>query len=55
MADIVDEHRVLLRVFEGGNLDEVAGTLHDHIDVEIHKVDLEGIVERRRSMAMASA
>jgi DNA-binding GntR family transcriptional regulator len=55
MVDIVDEHRVLLRVFEGGNLDEVASTLHDHIDVEIHKVDLEGIVERRRSMAMASA
>jgi len=55
MADIVDEHRVLLRVFQGGNLDEVAMTLHDHIDVEIHKVDLEGIVARRRSLVKASA
>lgn len=53
MADIVDEHRVLLRVFEGGDLDEVARTLHDHIDVEIHKVDLENIIARRRDEATA--
>lgn len=48
MSDIVDEHRVLLRVFEGGDLTEVARTIHDHIDVEIHKVNLENIIARRR-------
>lgn len=48
MVDIVDEHRVLLRVFEGGDLGEVARTVHDHIDVEIHKVNLESIIARRR-------
>jgi len=51
MDDIVDEHRVLLRVFERGDLDEVSRTLHDHIDVEIHKVDLENIIARRRKEA----
>jgi len=53
MDDIVDEHRVLLRVFERGDLDEVSRTLHDHIDVEIHKVDLENIIARRRNEASA--
>lgn len=51
MVDIVEEHRVLLRVFEGGDLDEVSRTVHDHIDVEIHKVDLENIIARRRNEA----
>jgi DNA-binding GntR family transcriptional regulator len=49
MPDIVDEHRLLLHVFEGGDLGEVARTVHDHIDVEIHKVNLESIIARRRS------
>jgi DNA-binding GntR family transcriptional regulator len=49
MADIVEEHRTLMRVFASGDIDDMAHAISDHIDVEIHKVDLENIIARRRS------
>ena len=49
MADIVQEHRVLIEVFRLGNMADMANAISDHIDVEIHKVDLENIIARRRS------
>lgn len=49
MADIVEEHRTLMRVFASGNIADMAHAINDHIDVEIHKVDLENIIARRRS------
>ncbi len=49
MADIVQEHRVLVEVFRLGNMADMANAISDHIDVEIHKVDLENIIARRRS------
>ena len=49
MADIVQEHRVLIEVFRSGDLGDMASAISDHIDVEIHKVDLEHIIARRRS------
>ena len=49
MADIVQEHRVLIEVFRLGNMADMADAISDHIDVEIHKVDLENIIARRRS------
>lgn len=49
MADIVDEHRTLMQVFASGDIDDMAHAISDHIDVEIHKVDLENIIARRRS------
>ena len=55
MADIVDEHRTLIRVFASGNIADMAHAINDHIDVEIHKVDLENIIARRRSEAAAAA
>jgi DNA-binding GntR family transcriptional regulator len=55
MADIVDEHRTLIRVFASGNAADIAHAISDHIDVEIHKVDLENIIARRRSEAALAA
>jgi len=49
MADIVEEHRTLMRVFASGDIGDMAHATSDHIDVEIHKVDLENIIARRRS------
>jgi DNA-binding GntR family transcriptional regulator len=49
MADIVEEHRTLMRVFASGDIGDMAHAISDHIDVEIHKVDLENIIARRRS------
>lgn len=51
MADIVDEHLTLIRVFGSGNRVDMACAISEHIDVEIHKVDLENIIARRRSEA----
>ena len=55
MADIVDEHRTLIRVFASGNAADMAHAINDHIYVEIHKVDLENIIARRRSEAAMAA
>ena len=55
MADIVQEHRVLIEVFRLGNMADMAGAISDHIDVEIHKVDLENIIARRRSETVQAA
>ena len=55
MADIVQEHRVLIEVFRLGNVADMAGAISDHIDVEIHKVDLENIIARRRSESAQAA
>ena len=49
MPDIVQEHRALMQVFGSGNQADMAAAISDHIDVEIHKVDLEKIIARRRS------
>jgi DNA-binding GntR family transcriptional regulator len=55
MADIVDEHRTLIQVFASGNAADMARAINDHIDVEIHKVDLENIIAKRRSEVAAAA
>lgn len=55
MADIVDEHRTLMQVFGSGSAADMANAINDHIDVEIHKVDLENIIARRRSEAAVAA
>lgn len=55
MPDIVDEHRTLMRVFASGDIADMAHAINDHIDVEIHKVDLENIIARRRSEVAVAA
>jgi len=49
MAAIIDEHQVLLDVFATGDLEAVARALTDHIEVQTHQVDFEGIVDQRRA------
>lgn len=49
MEAIVEEHWELIRVFRSGKVGDMARAISDHIDVEIHKVDLENIIARRRS------
>lgn len=49
MVDIVDEHRTLIKVFASGNLSRIAKALEDHIDVQTHAVDFQGIIERHRA------
>jgi DNA-binding GntR family transcriptional regulator len=49
MPAIVDEHRVLTDVLRSGDSEAMARELHDHIGVQIHQVDIAGIVDRRRS------
>ena len=53
MLDIVEEHNTLIAVFQSGNVTDMALAISDHIDVEIHKVDLENIIARRRSESQA--
>ncbi len=55
MAAIVQEHRTLIDVFRSGDMQDMAREINEHIDVEIHKVDLEKIIARRRSQAPAAA
>lgn len=55
MTDIVQEHWELIRVFGSGKLRDMAEALSDHIDVEIHKVDLEKIIAARRTEAARAA
>jgi DNA-binding GntR family transcriptional regulator len=49
MPEIVEEHRVLTAVFRKGDVDAMAQALEEHIDVQTHKVDFEGVVARRRA------
>ena len=53
MLDIVEEHNTLITVFQSGHVADMAQAISDHIDVEIHKVDLENIIARRRSETLA--
>ncbi len=55
MRDIVDEHHTLIAVFQSGKTSAIATAISDHIDVEIHKVDLENIIARRRSESARTA
>ncbi|MCY7304764.1 MAG: GntR family transcriptional regulator [Rhodoferax sp.] len=51
MLAIVEEHHALMKVFASGDITDMAHAISDHIDVEIHKVDLQNIIARRRSEA----
>ena len=55
MPAIVEEHRTLIQVFASGDATDMAHAISEHIDVEIHKVDLENIIARRRSEAALAA
>lgn len=55
MASIVEEHRRLIEVFRSGDAQDMAREINEHIDVEIHKVDLENIIAKRRSETSAAA
>lgn len=55
MAAIVEEHRRLIDVFRSGDVSDMAREIEDHIDVQIHKVDLEKIIAQRRSQAAQAA
>ncbi len=49
MQAIVEEHWELIRVFRSGKVADMARAISDHIDVEIHKVDLEKVIAERRA------
>jgi DNA-binding GntR family transcriptional regulator len=49
MADIVQEHRTLVRVFEGGDLKAMTKALDDHINLQTHAVDFISLIARRRA------
>jgi len=49
MPAIVEEHWRLIEVFRSGDVADMAREINDHIDVQIHKVDLENIIAQRRS------
>jgi len=49
MADIVQEHRTLVRVFETGALKAMTKALDDHINIQTHAVDFLGLIARRRA------
>ena len=49
MADIVQEHRTLVRVFETGDLKAITKALDDHINIQTHAVDFLGLIARRRA------
>jgi DNA-binding GntR family transcriptional regulator len=55
MEAIVEEHWELVRVFRSGKVADMARAISDHIDVEIHKVDLEKIIAERRVEAQRTA
>ena len=55
MQAIVEEHRELIRVFRSGKVGDMARAISDHIDVEIHKVDLEKIIAERRAETQRSS
>ena len=49
MADIVQEHRTLVRVFETGDLKAMSKALDDHINIQTHAVDFIGLIARRKA------
>jgi len=49
MLAVVEEHWELIRVFRSGKVADMARAISEHIDVEIHKVDLEKIIAERRA------
>ncbi|MEZ0167910.1 GntR family transcriptional regulator [Microvirga sp. TS319] len=49
MAEIVQEHRTLVRVFEAGDLKAMTKALDDHINTQTHAVDFIGLIARRRA------
>ncbi|MEO7241917.1 MAG: GntR family transcriptional regulator [Variovorax sp.] len=58
MDAIVLEHWALIDEFRAGDVGDIARALQNHIDVEIHKVDLKKIISERRrqaSRALATA
>ena len=55
MASIVEEHRTLIDVFRSGDAGDMARAIDEHIDVQIHKVNLEKIIAQRRSETRAVA
>ena len=55
MEAIVEEHITLIEVFRSGDEGEMARAIEEHIDVQIHKVDLENIIAKRRSEVSITA
>ncbi|MEI6759516.1 MAG: GntR family transcriptional regulator [Betaproteobacteria bacterium] len=55
MAAIVDEHLRLIEVFRSGDEADMAREIEEHIDVQIHKVDIENIIAQRRSQTVQTA
>jgi DNA-binding GntR family transcriptional regulator len=49
MAEIVEEHRVLMEVFRMGDVTAMAKALDEHIAEQTHRVDFERIVAERRA------
>jgi DNA-binding GntR family transcriptional regulator len=49
MADIVQEHRTLVRVFTTGDLKAMTKALDEHINIQTHAVDFLGLIARRRA------
>ena len=55
MDAIVEEHRRLIDVFRSGDVADMAREITEHIDVEIHKVNLESIISQRRAETSVAA
>lgn len=55
MSAVVEEHKLLMQAFESGDERAIQEAITEHIDVEIHKIDLERIIDRRRSEQHQSA
>ena len=49
MAEIIEEHRVLMAVFRTGDIEATTQALTEHIDEQTHRVDFAGIVAQRRA------
>lgn len=49
MDAIIEEHRVLLRVFRSGDVQAMAAEIEDHILVQTRAVDFDTIIARRRT------
>ena len=48
MSEIVEEHRLLVRVFRAGDASAMAAAIDDHINVQTHAIDFEAIIAARR-------
>jgi DNA-binding GntR family transcriptional regulator len=55
MAEIIEEHRVLMAVFRTGDVEATTLALKEHIDEQTHRVDFESIVAQRRAARSLSA